>query len=61
MSIEELTFAPEDCGTLENVAAPLPPAVIETMKMVFRETHGGEMTPEDRVFLGIADQRRADL
>jgi hypothetical protein len=43
-------------GTLEHQAAPLPPAVVETMKIVFRETHGAEMTPEDREFLGIADQ-----
>ena len=43
-------------AALEEAAAPLPPSVVETMKMVFRETHGGEMTPEDREFLGIADQ-----
>ena len=43
-------------GRLEDQAAPLPPAVVETMKIVFRETHGAEMTPEDREFLGIADQ-----
>jgi len=57
MKIEEtIPFSAENCGTLEEAAAPLPPSVVETMKMVFRETHGGEMTPEDREFLGIADQ-----
>ena len=57
MKIEEtFSFAPENCGTLEEAVSPLPPSVVETMKMVFRETHGGEMTPEDREFLGIADQ-----
>lgn len=57
MKIEEaITFIPESCGTLEEAATPLPPSIVETMKMVFRETHGGEMTPEDREFLGIADQ-----
>ena len=56
MDIEQLTTVPEDCGTLEEAAPPLPPAVVETMKIVFRETHGGEMTAEDREFLGIADQ-----
>lgn len=44
------------CGTMENGPDPLPPAVVETMKLVFRETHGGEMTAEDREFLGITDQ-----
>ena len=57
MKIEErISIISEHCGTLEEAAAPLPPSVVETMKMVFRETHGGEMTPEDREFLGIADQ-----
>lgn len=57
MKIEEsISIIPENCGTLEEAATPLPPSVVETMKMVFRETHGGEMTPEDREFLGIADQ-----
>jgi len=56
MKIEETNFIPEDCGTLEDAATPLPPSVIETMKLVFCETHGGEMTPEDRAFLGISDQ-----
>jgi len=57
MKIEEsISITQETCGTLEEVATPLPPSVIETMKMVFRETHGSEMTPEDREFLGIADQ-----
>ena len=56
MDIDEITSVPEDGGTLEEAAPPLPPAVVETMKIVFRETHGGEMTAEDRVFLGIADQ-----
>lgn len=53
----EKKLVPVACnGTLEDQAAPLPPAVVETMKIVFRETHGAEMTPEDREFLGIADQ-----
>ena len=57
MNAEERTsLIPETCGTLEDVPSPLPPSVVETMKIVFRETHGGEMTPEDREFLGIADQ-----
>jgi hypothetical protein len=56
MNAEEM-LVPIGCnGTLEHQAAPLPPAVVETMKIVFRETHGAEMTPEDREFLGIADQ-----
>jgi len=53
---EQMSVVPEHCGTLEEVAEPLPPSIIEAMKIVFRETHGGEMTPEDREFLGIADQ-----
>jgi hypothetical protein len=57
MNVEEHIPIPlEDCGTLQESAAPLPPAVVETMKIVFRETHGGEMTAEDREFLGISDQ-----
>jgi hypothetical protein len=44
------------CGTVEDGPNLLPPALVETMKLVFRETHGGEMTAEDREFLGIADQ-----
>jgi hypothetical protein len=56
MDTEESVLLPTDGGTLENKPAPLPPALVETMKLVFRETHGGEMTPEDREFLGIADQ-----
>ena len=56
MNAEETFLPVENCGTLEDVVAPLPLAVVETMKIVFRETHGGEMTPEDREFLGIADQ-----
>jgi hypothetical protein len=57
MNVEEQTKPPlEDCGTLQEAAAPLPPAVIETMKIVFRETHGAEMTAEDREFLGISGQ-----
>ena len=56
MNVDEISLNTEDCGTLREVSTPLPPAVIETMKIVFRETHGGEMTPEDREFLGIADQ-----
>ena len=57
MNVEDHVQIPiEDCGTLQEVAAPLPPAVVETMKIVFRETHGAEMTAEDREFLGISDQ-----
>jgi hypothetical protein len=55
MNIEELTQPLEDCGTLDEAGSQLAPAVIETMKIVFRETHGGEMTLEDREFLGIYD------
>jgi hypothetical protein len=56
MNVDEMLLNPEDCGTLRETSSPLPPAVVETMKIVFRETHGGEMTPEDREFLGISDQ-----
>lgn len=56
MNVEDYVQPLEDCGTLQEAAAPLPPAVVETMKIVFRETHGGEMTAEDREFLGIKDQ-----
>lgn len=55
MNVDDL-FIPEHTGKLEDQSSPLPPAVVETMKIVFRETHGGEMTPEDREFLGIADK-----
>lgn len=56
MNAEELHLTNQTSGTLEDeVSTPLPPAVVEAMKIVFRETHGGEMTPEDREFLGIAD------
>ena len=62
MKIEESSsFIPEHCGTLEDVASQLPPSVVETMKMVFRETHGGEMTAEDREFLGIADSEETKI
>jgi len=56
MNAEEILSPIESGGTLEDTATPLPPAVVETMKIVFRETHGGEMTAEDREFLGISDQ-----
>jgi hypothetical protein len=56
MNAEENLLTVENTGTLDEMAVPLPPSVVETMKMVFRETHGGEMTPEDREFLGITDQ-----
>ena len=55
MNVDEVVI-PEHTGKLEDHSAPLPPAVVETMKIVFRETHGGEMTAEDREFLGIADK-----
>jgi hypothetical protein len=54
MNVEESPSP--NCGTLRQTDNPLPPAVVETMKIVFRETHGGEMTREDREFLGIGDQ-----
>lgn len=56
MDAEKIPSPIETCGTLEDVASPLPPAVVETMKIVFRETHGGEMTAEDREFLGISER-----
>jgi hypothetical protein len=57
MNVEDHVEIPlEDCGTLPEANAPLSPAVVETMKIVFRETHGGEMTAEDREFLGIDDR-----
>ena len=56
MNVEESLSPAETCGTLKQSDNPLPPAVVETMKIVFRETHGGEMTPEDREFLGIGDK-----
>jgi len=57
MNVEQTVQLPlEECGTLQDIPVPLPAAVVETMKMVFRETHGGEMTAEDREFLGISDQ-----
>lgn len=55
MNVEDLLNS-DHTGKLEDHSAPLPPAVVETMKIVFRETHGGEMTAEDREFLGIADK-----
>jgi hypothetical protein len=55
MNVDDLLI-PEHTGTLEECPNPLPPSVVETMKIVFRETHGGEMTAEDREFLGIADR-----
>jgi len=42
----------EKCGTVESNEKPSE-ALVERMKIVFRETHGGEMTQEDRNFLGI--------
>jgi hypothetical protein len=57
MNVEEpVTGQVEECGTLQDATSPLPPTLVETMKIVFRETHGGEMTAEDREFLGIRDQ-----
>lgn len=55
MNAEDLAVTAEGSGTLDEVSTPLPAAVVEAMKIVFRETHGGEMTPEDREFLGITD------
>ena len=42
----------EKCGNIKNLGA-LPEAVMERMKLVFRKTHGNEMTEDDRNFLGI--------
>jgi hypothetical protein len=42
----------QNCGTIEPRES-LSDALIERMKIVFRKTHGGEMTQEDRNFLGI--------
>lgn len=44
----------EKCGNkISDRIETLSEALIERMKIVFRATHGGEMTPEDRNFLGI--------
>ena len=48
----EPNAAHEPCGTL-NDGGKLPDVLIERMKIVFRCTHGGEMTQDDRNFLGI--------
>lgn len=46
--------AEENCGSeLSGPVEKLSEALIERMKIVFRATHGGEMTQEDRNFLGI--------
>jgi hypothetical protein len=42
----------QNCGTTEPRENPSE-AVIERMKIVFRRTHGAEMSQEDRNFLGI--------
>jgi hypothetical protein len=42
----------QNCGTIEPRGS-LSDALVERMKIVFRKTHGGEMTQEDRNFLGI--------
>jgi hypothetical protein len=42
----------QNCGTIER-RDNLSDALVERMKIVFRKTHGGEMTQEDRNFLGI--------
>ncbi|HEU5232185.1 MAG TPA: hypothetical protein VFU50_04945 [Terriglobales bacterium] len=44
--------AQEKCGNIKTQGA-VPEALIERMKLVFRTTHGTEMTEEDRNFLGI--------
>jgi hypothetical protein len=55
MNAQNPEITTQNSGILNEVSTPLPAAVVEAMKIVFRETHGGEMTPEDRKFLGIAD------
>ena len=42
----------EKCGNIKNLGV-IPEASVERMKLVFRTTHGKEMTEEDRNFLGI--------
>ena len=44
--------AHETCGNIKEFGAN-PDALIERMKLVFRRTHGTDMTEEDRNFLGI--------
>jgi hypothetical protein len=44
--------AKEKCGNVKELGKPSE-AVIERMKLVFRNTHDKEMTQEDRDFLGI--------
>lgn len=42
----------QKCGNIKTLGAA-PEALVDRMKMVFRSTHGQEMTDEDRNFLGI--------
>lgn len=42
----------QHCGTLGD-REKVSDIIVERMKIVFRKTHGGEMTQEDRDFLGI--------
>lgn len=42
----------ENCGNIKDFGVA-PDPLIERMKLVFRRTHGEEMTEEDRNFLGI--------
>ncbi len=42
----------EKCGNLKKLGVA-PEALVERMELVFRKTHGKEMTEEDRNFLGI--------
>src|SRR5438270_7023274 len=42
----------EECGTLQP-PKQLAEVLSERMKIVFRRTHGAEMTQEDRDYLGI--------
>lgn len=48
----ERTTSFEKCGNAQPPKEPSA-AVIERMKLVFRRTHGADMTQEDRDFLGI--------
>jgi hypothetical protein len=53
VQIDELDMGEQkNCGTT-SPGIKLPEVVIENMKLVFRKTHAGEMTQEDRDFLGI--------
>ena len=52
MAMPEREIGPEKCGNIKSSGA-VPDALIERMHLVFRRTHGKEMTEEDRNYLGI--------